>query len=101
MELLSIESATYTQFPEAMNLVLTADIDDGKGPQSLPYTWIAGDPFGLGPQVDAWMAENSMPVAPYARPPEPLPVDPEVAQAASIAIIKDELAKLKALGIAI
>ncbi len=69
MKLVSVESAAHTAFANAIDLMLTADIGDGAGNQSLPYTWIAGDPHGLGPQIDAFMAANpAFPIGPYVAP---------------------------------
>lgn len=57
MDLVSVDSATHTA-GNALALVVTTDLGDGAGAQSLPYGWVVGDPHGLGPQVDAWMAAH-------------------------------------------
>lgn len=67
MNLISIESAVNTQHAGAVDLVLTADV--GNGPEQMPYTWIVGDPHGLGPKVDAWMvAHPNFTISAYVAP---------------------------------
>lgn len=88
MKLISVDSAIYTAFAGAVDLMLTADLEDGAGNQPLPYTWVKGDPYGLGPQVDAFMSVYpTFPIAAYS----PLPVSPPVAT------IDDRVAAMEAL----
>ena len=69
MQLISVNSAKHTATP-LLELAITADLGDGAGPQPLPYGWAPGDPHGLGPQIDAYMAANpSFPIAAYSPPP--------------------------------
>lgn len=74
MDLISVDSARHTA-GAAFELTVTADLGDG--PQSVPYGWLAGDPNGLGPQVDAWMAAHpDFAVAAYVPPtPSTNPLD--------------------------
>lgn len=69
MILVSVERAQHTATEGTVNLVLTADLEDGAGPQSLPYTWIVGDPYGLGPQIDTYMTAH--PGFPISAAPAP------------------------------
>lgn len=73
MQLIDIHSATATATVDALELDLSFT-DDAGAEQRVPYGWIAGDPHGLGPQVDAWMAAHpDFPVTPYVAPPAPIP----------------------------
>lgn len=69
MELVSVDSAAATATSGVLSLVVTADLGDDAGPQQMPYGWAAGDPYGLGPQLDAWFAANpNFPVGSYTPP---------------------------------
>jgi len=77
MQLISVDSARHSEAEGAVALTITADLDDGAGNQSLPFGWVVGDPHGLGPQVDAWMAAHpDFPIAAYVAPtPSTNPAD--------------------------
>lgn len=67
MNLISVDSATHTATDGLLVLQITADLGDSAGSQSLPYGWRQGDPHGLGPQIDLWMANHAdFPIADYS-----------------------------------
>ncbi len=69
MILISVDSAQYTTTQGLINLAVTANLDDGKGVVPLAYAWAVGDPNGLGPQVDTYMAAH--PGFPISAAPAP------------------------------
>jgi len=56
MKLLSVLSASETT-TECLELNV-AYLDDAGASQTVPYGWAPGDPHGLGPQIDEWMAAD-------------------------------------------
>jgi hypothetical protein len=99
MKLISVDAAAHTALDGVLTLVITADLDDGAGPQSLPYGWIVGDPHGLGPQVDAWMAAHpDFPIAAYVAPViPPAQIDDETNRRMTAATA-DAMMRLQVLG---
>lgn len=97
MRLISVDSAKHTA-SIAIDLVVTY-ADDEANQRSDPYGWGAGDPYGLGPQIDEWMAAHpDFPIADYVPPPAP-PEPPAETQEELLATITDSLAKLRAMGV--
>lgn len=67
MELLSVIDATATSEEGVLNL--TVKYRDRGQERTEPYGYRPGDPFGLGPQLDAWRAaQPGYPIAPYVVP---------------------------------
>lgn len=67
MELISVDSAKRTD-GTAIELAVTYT-DDAGVQRSDPYGWVVGDIYGLGPQIDAWMAARpDFPIADYVPP---------------------------------
>lgn len=73
MELISVTSAAYNASGN-IDFVVVADL--GAGEETIPFTYLPGDPHGLAPAIAQWLADN--PEAPI----DPAPDDPEPAQAA-------------------
>lgn len=98
MQLISVDTAKHTA-STALELAITADLDDGAGAQSLPYGWLAGDPHGLGPQIDAWMAAHpDFPIADYVPPAISADqVDAETSRRMTLASA-DSMMRLQVLG---
>lgn len=72
MQLIDIISATYTATDGWLDVSIEADI--GNGVETLPFTYVPGDPHGLGPQVGAWLAEHpDFPIGEYVEPEAPAP----------------------------
>lgn len=97
MELVSVDSAKHTA-SAALELTVTY-VDDAGEQRSDPYGWLAGDPFGLGPQIDEWMAAHpDFSVANYVPPIiTPGQVDAETNRRMT-AITADALMRLQVLG---
>lgn len=102
MMLISVDSAKKTAIDGAISLMITADLEDGAGNQSLPYGWVVGDPHGLGPDVDAWMAAHpDFPVADYVPPViSPDEVDIETNRRMTL-VTADAMMRFQVLGSAI
>lgn len=68
MKLKSILTAAATAQANVFDLRIIADLEDGAGDQTLPFTFDPADKFGLGPQVKAamvdWLATGNKPT-PY------------------------------------
>jgi hypothetical protein len=63
MKLISVQSA-QRNLVGTVDLMITADLEDGAGEQPLPFTWSADDPHGLGPAVTGYMAAHpDLPIA--------------------------------------
>lgn len=57
MRLISVDSARRNNVG-SIDLVLTADLEDGQGEQVFPFTWSPDDPHGLAPAVTDFMTAN-------------------------------------------
>lgn len=67
MDLLSVIDATATADEGVLNL--TVKYRERGQEYTVPYGYRPGDPFGLGPQLDAWrVAQPGYPIAPYVAP---------------------------------
>lgn len=97
MELISVDSARHTA-SAALELSITYTDDAGEQ-RSDPYGWIAGDPHGLGPQIDERMAAHpEFPVADYVPPIiAPEQVDVETNRRMTV-VTADALMRLQVLG---
>lgn len=98
MKLITVNSATKTSTAGLLELSITADLEDGAGEQVLPFGYAPGDPYGLGPAVQAWMeAHPDFPVAAYV--PVPEAETPEITDQQLLEQLKELVAELKKRGL--
>jgi hypothetical protein len=74
IELIEVLSATHMEdsTPELTILLIRAIVAYYGVQQEEDVVWRHGDPYGLGPQIDAWALLNpTFPITPYTPPPEP------------------------------
>jgi hypothetical protein len=77
MRLLEVLSAKH-HYTGNIDMEIRAEINGVE--RTDPYGYRPGDPYGLGPQLDAWWAENKkFPIAPADPAPES-PPEPEPAE---------------------
>lgn len=83
MKLLQVYSAK--RHPSGnIDMEIRAEVDGEE--MDVPFGYRPGDPHGLGPQLDAWWAENQkFPIANADPLPEPDPTPDEPAPAAKLA----------------
>lgn len=97
MKLITVNSAAKTATTGLLELSITADLEDGVGEQILPFGYAPGDPYGLGPAVQAWMeAHPDFPVADYV---EAAAGPPEISDRHLLEQFKDIAAELKKRGL--
>jgi hypothetical protein len=71
MKLHNIISATATQSPTQLDLVIDAEIDGVRA--EYPYTYDEADPYGLAPDIAEYLQATPIDVKPYIPQKQPLP----------------------------
>lgn len=99
MKLHKVLSVSRTAVAGAFDLDVVADLEDGMGQVTIPFTWHRADQNGLSPQVTEWMdVHPDLPVAEYVPPPAP-PPPPAPTNQELVATFNDAVAQLKARGL--